>query len=83
MAKRTDQEIDDHIMAAFGFQMWSSSFAKRILSKNASYDTPDDADILGSVGRLLTVTDIELVQAGDTDMQSIYITTEALPTEQE
>lgn len=80
MAKRTDQEIDDHIMATFGFQMWSPTFALRILGKNDSYDHPDDADVLGSVSRLLTATDIELVEAGDADMQSVYITTEALPT---
>jgi len=76
MAKRTDQELDDEIMATFEFRQWSPRFAKRILGKNVAYDPPDDADILGSVGRLLTAVDIELVEAGDTDMQSVYVTTE-------
>jgi len=79
MAKRTDQELDDHIMELFGFRQWSPQFAKRILSKNDSYDPSDDADVLGAVSRLLTATDIELVDAGDTDVQSVYVTTEARP----
>ena len=80
MAKRTNQEIDDHIMELFGFRRWSPKFAQRILSKNYGYNSPGEADMLGSVGRLLTLTRIRLVQAGYTDMQSVYVTTESRPT---
>jgi len=80
MAKRTDEELDDHIMELFEYRMWSPQYAQRILSKNGSYDPPDEADMLGSVDRLLAASRIQLSHDdGDTEMQSVYVTTEPLP----
>ena len=81
MAKRTDQELDDGISGLFGHKRWSPFLAQRVLARDANYDPPDDDDILASVGRLIASEDISEVFAGDTDMQTVYVTTAPLPSE--
>jgi hypothetical protein len=81
MAKRTDQEIDDELKTIFGHKRWSPMLAQMILAQNGDYDPPDEEDVLESVGRLLTDTEIQLVQEGDTEIQSVYVTTTPRPAE--